>query len=135
MRLYLDTSAAVKLVRVERETRALRTWLGRRPDRTLVTSALTRVELPRAVAPFGPAATAQAAALAGSLEQVALTDALLDRAAALGPSVLRSLDAIHLAAALLVGPDLEAVITYDHRMIDAADLLGLPVAHPGVRPS
>jgi len=44
--------------------------------------------------------------------------------------VLRSLDAIHLAAALMVAAQLEAVVTYDARMAAAARLLGLRVAAP-----
>jgi predicted nucleic acid-binding protein len=40
------------------------------------------------------------------------------------------LDAIHVATASLLGPDLEAVVTYDRRMIEAAQLYGLPVASP-----
>jgi len=44
--------------------------------------------------------------------------------------VLRSLDAIHLAAALMVAAQLEAVVTYDARMAAGARLLGLRVAAP-----
>jgi predicted nucleic acid-binding protein len=44
--------------------------------------------------------------------------------------VLRTLDAIHLATALTVGDDLEAIVTYDERMLDAARLLGLSTVTP-----
>jgi hypothetical protein len=44
--------------------------------------------------------------------------------------VLRTLDAIHLATAMAVGDDLEAIVTYDERMVDAARLLGLSTATP-----
>ena len=44
--------------------------------------------------------------------------------------VLRSLGAIHLSAASRLGPDLRAVVTYDHRMTDAANAIGLPVVAP-----
>ena len=57
-------------------------------------------------------------------------DEVLDRAGELAPTSLRTLDAIHLATASLLGPDLEAVVTYDRRMIEAARLYGLPVASP-----
>jgi predicted nucleic acid-binding protein len=43
---------------------------------------------------------------------------------------MRSLDAIHLAAAMSLGPDLGVVVTYDERLAAAADLLGLPIASP-----
>jgi predicted nucleic acid-binding protein len=60
-----------------------------------------------------------------------LGGALLDRAAGLAPQVqLRSLDAIHLAAAQTVGDDLRAIVTYDRRMADAAGALGLVVQTP-----
>jgi uncharacterized protein len=59
-----------------------------------------------------------------------LDDPLLDDAAALNGTTLRSLDAIHLAAARTLGDGLAEVITYDHRMADAARQVGLPVAAP-----
>lgn len=60
-----------------------------------------------------------------------LTTELLDRAATLAPTgLLRSLDAIHLAAAQIVGGDLRAVVTYDQRMAEAAGDLGLAVEMP-----
>lgn len=61
---------------------------------------------------------------------VPLTSRLLDEAALLPPSGLRSLDAIHLAAAN-TAPALRAVITHDDRLADAAEALGVPVIQPG----
>ncbi|HYZ02377.1 MAG TPA: VapC toxin family PIN domain ribonuclease, partial [Candidatus Binatia bacterium] len=55
---------------------------------------------------------------------------LLDRAAELDPRGLRPLDAIHLAAALAIGPDLGAFLTYDERLADAARRQGLTVHAP-----
>ena len=59
-----------------------------------------------------------------------LDDELLDGAAALDGGVLRSLDAIHLAAAQMLADELDAIVTYDQRMTAAAGLLGLPVDAP-----
>lgn len=56
---------------------------------------------------------------------------LLEAAADIPPPVLRSLDAIHLAAALSLGEALEAVVTYDHRMAEAARALGIIAESPG----
>jgi predicted nucleic acid-binding protein len=56
--------------------------------------------------------------------------ALLDRAGALEPPTLRTLDAIHVASALALGDELEAIVTYDVRMAAAAEGLGLPLAAP-----
>lgn len=132
MRLYLDSSALVKLVQRETESDALRRFLRRHRADQLVTSALARVEVVRAVLMGGPAALAQARRQLSRLDQILLGTEVLDRAAMLAPSVqLRSLDAIHLAAAQVIGADLRAVVTYDRRMADAAQALGLAVETPG----
>lgn len=130
MKTYLDTSALIKLVVAEPESPSLRTYLGTIPDDTLFTAALTRTELIRAVRRVDAAATTRSRDLLGGLATVNLTNSLLDAAAVLEPSLLRSLDAIHLAAAQRAGADLRAVITYDIRMADAAGLLGIPVIAP-----
>ena len=59
-----------------------------------------------------------------------ITETLLDMAGRLGPPAVRTLDAIHLATALSMGATLRALVTYDRRMIEAAEHLGLPVASP-----
>jgi len=132
MRLYLDSSALVKLVQRETESNALRRFLRRNRADQLVTSALARVEVVRAVLIGGPAAVAHARRQLSRLDQVLLSTEVLDRAATLAPDLqLRSLDAIHLAAAQVVGADLRAVVTYDRRMADAALDLGFAVERPG----
>lgn len=131
MRLYLDSSAIVKLVQREPESEALRRLLRRRRSEHLVTSALSRVEVVRAVLPGGAPAVGQARRQLGRLDLIMLTSDLLDRAATLSPTgSLRSLDAIHLACAQEVGPDLRAIVTYDRRMADAALEMGLTVEAP-----
>ena len=55
---------------------------------------------------------------------------MFQRAGELDPAVLRSLDAIHLAAALAIGDDLEGVVTYDERMVAAAHALGIATLTP-----
>jgi predicted nucleic acid-binding protein len=64
------------------------------------------------------------------LNLVRLDDALLEAAAALDPAILRSLDAIHLAAAQVFGDEVTALVTYDGRMAHAAVLLELRVDSP-----
>ena len=130
MKTYLDTSALIKLVVAEPESPSLRTYLGTIPDDTLFTAALTRTELIRAVRRVDEAATTRSRHLLGGLATVNLTNSLLDAAAVLEPPLLRSLDAIHLAAAQRAGADLRAVLTYDIRMADAAGLLSIPVIAP-----
>ena len=125
---YLDASAVVKLVTAERESAALRAYLD--SFRVLCSCALVRVEAVRAVAPQGELATARARQVVAGLRLVALEDHILTVAAGLPPPVLRTLDAIHVAAALSLGSDLRALVTYDRRMQDAARALGLPVEAP-----
>jgi uncharacterized protein len=126
---YLDTSAAVKLLMTERESPALRRWLRPRPERA--SAALLRVELVRVVRRAGlPRLIPEARKLLAGVHLIRLDDALLDRAADLIPIELRSLDAIHLAAAANLGDDLAAVVSYDDRLLAAATSLGLPTATP-----
>jgi len=96
-----------------------------------VTSALSRVEVVRAVQPGGAAAVGKARRQLGRLHQINLDTALLDAAASLASgTALRSLDAVHLASAQLIGADLRAVLTYDQRMAAAAATLGFSVDVP-----
>jgi predicted nucleic acid-binding protein len=129
MAVYLDSSALVKLVVAERESEALRRFIRRSPDR--ISSALARVEVLWAVRMQDAPITERARRVLARIRLLRLDDALLDAAAALDPTVLRSLDAIHLASAQAVGSDLDCVITYDRRMSDAAGELGLHVRSPG----
>lgn len=127
-RVYLDASAAVKLVVTESESASLRKFLADRVTR--VSSRVLAVELARAVRRRSPKALDQARSLLDVIEFVELSDALAERAAALEPAGLRSLDAIHLASALALGDELDAFVTYDSRQADAARALGLSVAAP-----
>ncbi|MDP8971401.1 MAG: type II toxin-antitoxin system VapC family toxin [Actinomycetota bacterium] len=126
--IYLDSSALVKLVVAEPESSALRRYLRQRQVR--VSCALAQVEVVRAVRAHGQEAIGRAREVVGRTRLLRLDDALLDAAAALDGGVLRSLDAIHLAAAGSFREALGAVVTYDRRMTDAAAGLGLPVAAP-----
>ena len=65
-----------------------------------------------------------------TLTTIRLDDGLLGEAADLAPPLLRSLDAVHLAAALRLGPDLAAVLTYDRCMAEGAQAIGLSVVAP-----
>lgn len=132
MSVYLDSSALVKLVAKESETTALRRYLARRADAPRVTSSLARVEVVRAVSGGGAQAVTRARELLDRLYEVPLERSLLDRAADLrSPLALRTLDAVHLASALVLGATLSALVTYDARMAAAAVSLGLEVAAPG----
>jgi len=126
---YLDSSAIVKLVVREAESDALRRYLRQR--RPLVTSALARTEVARALLPLGLVAMRRAQEVLNRLELVRINDRVLADAGAILPADVRSLDAIHIATAILLGPKLRRIVTYDARMTAAARALGLVVVSPG----
>ena len=78
-----------------------------------------------------PARLAHVTRLLDDLVIVALEPDVAAAAATIGPPTLRTLDAIHLASAAALGSDLEALVTYDRRLAEAARGLGMPVASPG----
>jgi predicted nucleic acid-binding protein len=124
---YLDSSAIVKLVLVERESGALRAYLrGRRP----LTSALARVEVGRAARRVDAVTVRRAAEVVAEIDVIRISERVLARAERLRPDSLRSLDAIHVATALEVGSDLDELVTYDARLRGAAETAGLRVAVP-----
>lgn len=126
--VYVDSSAIVKLAVREPESGALRQYLRRR--RPLVCSALARTEVVRAVLPLGPPAVRRAREVLSRFDLVRLSDRILAAAAELEPYHVRSLDAIHLATARLLGDTLRRIVTYDDRMTGAARHLGFTVVSP-----
>lgn len=128
MATYLDSSAIVKLVVREAESAALGLYLRRR--RPLVSSALARTEVSRALRALGPAALDRGRAVLSRLDLVRVNERILASAGVLEPPELRSLDAIHLATARELGADLDQLVTYDDRMARAARGLGLRVVAP-----
>ncbi len=131
MKLYLDSSAIVKLVQRETESDALRRFLRRHRDDRRVTSTLARVEVVRAIMNGGPAALAHACRQLARVDEITLDSDLLDTAATIAPGErLRSLDAIHLASVQALAPDLRAVVTYDQRMAAAGHALGMTIEAP-----
>lgn len=128
--IYLDSSALLKLVFQEPESDALQDWLTARPGVPVVSSELAKVEVLRATRRIDASALADARSLLGQLDLVALTGPVVDRAGDLDQVGLRSLDALHLASALSLVPDLTALLAYDHRLLEAASLEGLETAQP-----
>jgi uncharacterized protein len=126
---YLDSSAFVKVVVAEAESAALRSMLAARGAQR-VSSSLLRTESLRAVRHLGPSALLVAREGLRRIGLISVDDRILDAAGVLEPGVLCTLDAIHLATAMAIGDDLEAIVTYDERMIAAAGLLGLPSISP-----
>jgi len=130
--IYLDSCALVKLVLPEPETPALEAFLHAQGEDKHVTAALARTEIVRAVRRSGAHARFLdvAADLLRRLTRVQVTEELLDRAGRLPDRQLRSLDAVHLAAALTLGDALTVLVTYDQRLTRAARDQDLPLAAP-----
>jgi hypothetical protein len=128
--IYLDSSALVKLAIVEPESEALRAYLAERADDPRISSDLVRVEVTRAVMRSQPSALLQAQQAVSRVNKLLVGPELLATAASLQPPTLRSLDAIHLASALLLRNRLTAFVGYDGRLNAAARAAGLPVATP-----
>ncbi len=126
---YVDSSALVKLVVHEPESHRLNQYLR---GRSLVSSALARAEVARAVAGFGEMGTMRIRDVFARVEFVRINDRVLSVAGALVPVELRTLDAIHLATAGLFGDTLAVVVTYDLRMAEAALSSGLRAISPGL---
>lgn len=128
--IYLDTSAAAKLVHAEAESQALAVFLAQRLTVPLVSSALLHPELVRAVGRHRPELASRAVALLQRIMTVPLANDIVVSAATIGTPLLRTLDALHLATAATVASELQAFVTYDKRLADAATGIGLTVIAP-----
>jgi predicted nucleic acid-binding protein len=125
---YIDSSAIVKLAVSEPESAALRRYLLR--GRPLVSSALARTEVARALMPSGPEAVARGHEVLRRIQLLRVNDRVLNDAGGLQPADLRSLDSIHLASAHQLGSSVRQLVTYDERMADVAKAAGWSVASP-----
>ncbi len=125
----MDTSALVKLIVDEPETGALREWLAVEP-REPVSCDLARTELLRVVRRTAPDRAVAARRLLEAVTLTQVTTAVFEQAGRLDPASLRSLDAIHLSAALDLGDDLDGLVTYDSVLARAAASAGIEVAAP-----
>jgi uncharacterized protein len=133
--IYLDSAAVVKLVRQEKHSAELVSWLNAHSDAPLVSSALVEVEVPGALRRSAPQALVGVPAAVGRLFRLEIDNTIRATAAAFAEPTLRSLDAIHLATAQVLtnesGSELLAFVTYDRRLLDSAKAAGLPTASPG----
>jgi predicted nucleic acid-binding protein len=138
MRLYVDTSALVKRVEPEAFSAEVTTRLeeANTVGDELTASSLVWVEVERAIRFKYSGTDLDASELSGAarlalsgVAELAITDQVLRAARWIGSDTLRTLDAIHLATALLDGADL--MITYDKRLAQAALAVGIAVESPG----
>lgn len=128
---YLDTSAAVKLLVDEKGSAELASWLAESGS-SLVSSSLLVTELLRTARQGAEGAVLAARSLLNTIYLDDVTGSVLELAAHLKPTSMRSLDAIHLATALRNFHFLSGLITYDKRLAVACREHGVSVVSPGV---
>jgi predicted nucleic acid-binding protein len=129
--IYLDASAMVTMVVERTHADELREYLAEHPSSQAYTSTIGFVETVRTCDSIGSFPDLMTR-LRREYQEVTVTGEVRDDAARL-PGRLRSLDAVHVASAALLGSELIALVTYDQRMADAARGAGLPVAMPGMK--
>jgi predicted nucleic acid-binding protein len=128
--IYLDASALVTLISGRRYANELRQYLAAKPAMPMGTSAVGFVETVRTLDRIGdyPGLMQD---LVREFTEILLTEEVRDAAALLPPGV-RTLDAVHVASAQVVGDTLVALVTYDRRMLDVARSIGVPAEAPGM---
>lgn len=125
--VYVDTSALAALLKPEPQSESLERWLDE-TSATLVSSDLLETELRRVAVRDGLSQTDVTALLDG-VALAALDRAVFRNAGFLPMELLRTLDALHLETAIRL--DADAILTYDHRLGQAAESAGLTVIAPG----
>ncbi|MFA6576756.1 MAG: PIN domain-containing protein [Nocardioides sp.] len=125
---YLESSAAAKLLTDEPETRALEDYLATFGPRDAVVSALLlETELRRLAAREGLEQDMVTALLDG-VRLLRMGRQVFQMAGLLPGPGLRSLDALHLATAML--DEVDVLITYDSRLTSAAAAVGVATVSP-----
>jgi hypothetical protein len=127
---YADTSAVIKLLAEETDSNAFAAFYDDHGDAEWVSSALLRIEVVRAVARVVPALLPDAHDLLTAFSYIAIDDEIVDGAMNEPDRGLRSLDAIHLATARILTPELDGLLSYDDRLRKAATDAGLLVLSP-----
>jgi uncharacterized protein len=131
---YADTSAVIRLLVDETNSSAFAAFYDAHPDADWVSSTLLRIELSRAVTRAAPALLPQTRDLLNAFAYVGIDDNVVEGAVNEPDRRMRSLDAIHLATARIVAEDLDALVSYDERLLTAAADAGLPTVSPTVSP-
>ncbi len=127
---YADTSAVIKLLVEETGSKAFAAFYDAHADSEWVSSALLRIEVTRAVARAMPVLLPDATDLLLAFSFIAIDDDVVEGAMNEPDRGLRSLDAIHLATARVLGPELDGLVTYDDRLIRAGTDAGLAIVTP-----
>lgn len=127
--IYVDSSALVKLVLPEAESSSMIEFTAKFD--TLVTSTIGAIEFRRAVKRHYAQQLWAVERVLAEMTILELSHEVRRTAELLEPTILRTLDAIHLASALVIREELEAFVAYDERLLEAARLAGIPTVSPG----
>lgn len=127
--IYVDSSALVKLVLPEAESSSMIEFAAKFD--TLVTSTIGAIEFRRAVKRHYAQQLWAVERVLAEMTILELSHEVRRTAELLEPTILRTLDAIHLASALVIREELEAFVAYDERLLEAARLAGIPTVSPG----
>lgn len=127
---YADTSAVIKLLVEETDSTAFAAFYDTHASAEWVSSALLRIEVGRAVARAMPTLLPEARDLLLAFSCIAIDDDIVEGVMNEPDRMLRSLDAIHLATARILAPELDALVTYDDRLLRAAGDAGLVTISP-----
>jgi predicted nucleic acid-binding protein len=127
---YADTSAVIKLLAEESHSVAFAAFYDSHADAEWVSSALLRIEVTRAVARAAPALLPDARDLLSAFSYIAIDDEIVEAAMNEPDRALRTLDAIHLATARILGPELDGLVSYGTRLAIAASDAGLVALSP-----
>lgn len=144
--IYFDTCALLKLIRTDAQSEALSAFIDARPETRWFSSEVARTELVRTVRRINHddrgrliddvrlnTELGYAERICAQIDLIAVSTRVLSEAAAIEQPFLRTLDAIHLAAATSLRSGLSAFVTYDKRLAGAAHELGLPALSPALR--
>jgi predicted nucleic acid-binding protein len=127
---YIDSSAIIKLIRLEKESAAL---IKKLPS-GLIASRISRIEVTRTIIRYEPDLLDATYDVLADIQMVPVEDAIITIAENLPQFIdLRSLDSLHIASALSIKNVLKGVITYDKEMVKAAVALGFKTLSPGMK--
>ncbi len=127
---YADTSAVIKLLVDESHSKAFATFYDAHADAEWVSSDLLRIEVARTVARVRPTLMPDARELLLAFSCITIYEEIVEGAMSEPDRGLRSLDAIHLATARILGEELDAVVSYDDRLLGAANEAGMVTLSP-----
>lgn len=126
--IYIDTSALLKLIKPEAGSEAVAAFLHEETE--LVSSALLAVEARRGALRNAPEKLPRLDILLTRIDMVEISAPIIESASRLPDPLLRSLDAIHLATALLIREEIDVLLTYDERLTEAARAHRITTAAP-----